>query len=110
MLDLIIQKTSAFDSAALLGNLRLNNPNFSSANSYTDIITSRINTGIAVASEIAALVAFIILIVSGFQYMTAGGNAETSKKAMKGILYSVIGLIIVTLSWVILSALLALLS
>jgi len=56
-----------------------------------------------------ALVAFIFLIVAGFLYLTAGGNAEQAKKGLQGVLNAVIGLIIIMLAWVILNAIIGLL-
>ncbi|MDA3802409.1 MAG: hypothetical protein PF488_00730 [Patescibacteria group bacterium] len=42
-----------------------------------------------------ALIFLILTIVSGFQWMTAGGNEEVVTKARKRLINSVIGLIIV---------------
>ena len=45
---------------------------------------------------------FIVLIIAaGFQWMTAGGNEEQTKKATATIMHSVIGLIITLSSWAI---------
>lgn len=44
---------------------------------------------------ITGVVAVIALIVAGFMYVASNGNAETVKKAKNGIIYSIIGLIIV---------------
>lgn len=44
---------------------------------------------------ITGVVAVIALIVSGFMYVASNGNAETVKKAKNGIIYSIIGLIVV---------------
>ncbi len=48
-----------------------------------------------------ALVAVIVMIWGGFQWMTAGGNDEKISTAKKLITNAVIGLIIVILSWAI---------
>ncbi len=53
---------------------------------------------------IAGALAFIYLVVSGISYITAAGNAEQAKKGQQGIINAVIGIIIVTLSFVILQA------
>lgn len=43
----------------------------------------------------AGLVAVIYIIISGFMYVTSGGNEEATKKASKGLLNAVIGLIVI---------------
>jgi len=43
----------------------------------------------------------IIIIFSGFQWMTAGGNEETVTKARKRITNSVIGLVIIFMAFII---------
>jgi hypothetical protein len=50
---------------------------------------------------ILALVAVVMIIIGGFQWMTAGGNEEKVEKAKKIISAAVIGLIIVLLAWAI---------
>src|SRR3989338_10197628 len=50
---------------------------------------------------ILALVAVIMIIIAGFQWMTAAGNEEKVEKAKKVISAAVIGLIIVLLAWAI---------
>ncbi len=57
-----------------------------------------------------AIIAFVFLIIGGFLYLTAGGNAEQSKKGLSGILNAVIGLIIISLSYVILLGVVSLIS
>ena len=50
---------------------------------------------------ILALIAVVMVIIGGFQWMTAGGNEEKVEKAKKVISAAVIGLIIVLLAWAI---------
>jgi hypothetical protein len=50
---------------------------------------------------ILALVAVVMIILGGFQWMTAAGNEEKIEKAKKVISAAVIGLIIVLLAWAI---------
>lgn len=50
---------------------------------------------------ILALVAVIMIIMGGFQWLTAAGNEEKIEKAKKVISAAVIGLIIVLLAWAI---------
>jgi hypothetical protein len=57
----------------------------------TDIIAK-----ITEALKIIAIpVGVIMIIISGIQYMTAGGNEEKATKAKKTILYTIIGVAIV---------------
>ena len=57
----------------------------------TEIIASIINTALGLVGTLF----LIFIIVSGFQWMLAGGNAETITKAKKRIINATIGLIII---------------
>ena len=52
---------------------------------------------------IASVIAFIYLVVSGIQYITAGGDAEKATKARSGILNAIIGIVVIALAWVVVS-------
>lgn len=60
-----------------------------------------INTIITVLGFVAGAIAVIYLVVSGIQYMTAGGNAEAATKARQGIINALIGIVIVVFAFVI---------
>jgi len=60
-----------------------------------------INTLINVLLSIAGTLAVLFLIIGGYQYMTSLGNPDQIGKAKNTITYSIIGLIIVILSYVI---------
>lgn len=51
---------------------------------------------------IAALVAFIYLLMAGFQYITAGGDAAKAQTARTGIINALIGVIVIVVSYSIL--------
>lgn len=51
---------------------------------------------------IAAIVAFFYLVVSGFQYITAGGDAAKAQTARQGIVNALIGIVIILVSYIIL--------
>ncbi len=102
----IVNKVLAFK----LGALRLDNPPTSNGDTYTKILSDKISTGITVASEVAVLLCFIAIVISGLRYMTSAGNAESAKRGLKGMLYAVLGIIIISLSWIGLAAILDLLS
>lgn len=63
----------------------------------SDLIIRIINIGLA----IAGLVAVLFLIVGGFRYITAAGNEESSEAAKKIIINSIIGIVVIILSFVI---------
>ena len=52
----------------------------------------------------AGIVAVIFVIIGGYKYMTAGGNEETATKGRKTMTQAIIGLVIVILAYVIITA------
>ncbi len=50
----------------------------------------------------AGIVAFIMLIMGGFQLLTSSGNPEKTKAAWGTITYSIIGLVLLIVIWFIL--------
>ena len=70
---------------------------YQTADSYTliDMIASIINTILI----FLGLVFLLLIIISGFQWMMAGGNEDTIKKAKERIKNAVIGLAVITLSF-----------
>jgi amino acid transporter len=52
---------------------------------------------------IVGILAVAFLIYGGFQYMTAGSNSEQSEGAKKTIQNSIIGLVVIILSYIIVS-------
>jgi hypothetical protein len=57
---------------------------------------------IGLVLTIAAIVAFFYLIVSGFQYITAGGDAGKAQTARQGIINALIGIVIILISYLVL--------
>lgn len=47
---------------------------------------------------IGTILALIYLIVAGFRYLTSGGDAEKIAKARTGILFAVVGLVVIIIS------------
>jgi len=85
-------------SAATFGTSNLfgfNNPNTNVTGSGKTTIASLANTVIDYFLYIAGIVAVIMLVWYGFQYITAGGDGERVKKARAGIINAVIGIIII---------------
>ncbi len=67
-------------------------PNEAKKVSGVDVASKRI---INILLLVAGAVAVIYLIIGGYQYMTAGGNADTSSSARSTILNALIGLVII---------------
>ncbi len=64
-------------------------------------IGSIVATIISVVLSLLGIVFLVLVVFSGFQWMTAGGNEATIEKAKKRLINSVIGLIIVLAAYVI---------
>lgn len=64
-------------------------------------LTGFLNYGIKFILIFAGLVAVLFLIIGGYQYIISGGNEEAAEKGKKTITNSVIGLIIIILSYTI---------
>jgi len=64
-------------------------------------IRATIASIINVAMGLLGIIAVAIILIGGFQWMTAGGNEENVDKAKKRIIQGVIGLAIILASWAI---------
>ncbi len=64
-------------------------------------ISSFIIKIINIALTVAGLIAVLFLIVGGFRYITSAGNEETAEQAKKIITNSIIGIVVIILSFVI---------
>jgi len=93
----LVSKVLAYSQDAVKVNI------FTTADSSTALGTLLTKTTNWVAI-IAGIIAFFFLVFSGFTYLTAGGNAESAKKGLQGILNAVIGLVIIALAWLLVSA------
>ncbi len=54
---------------------------------------------INVVLQLLSVIFVVLIIISGYQWMTAGGNEEQIKKAKKNLTNAVIGLVIILASW-----------
>lgn len=54
------------------------------------------------AIRLAGLAVFIMLIVGGFKYMTAGGDAKAAESARNTITYAILGLVLIIVAYIIL--------
>ena len=60
-----------------------------------------INKAANIIALITGIGAVIMILIGGFFYVTAGGNAENAAKAKARILSALIGLVVVALAWTI---------
>jgi hypothetical protein len=51
---------------------------------------------------ISGVVLFVMLIIGGFKYLTSGGDPKAAESARKTITYSILGLVLIALSYLIL--------
>jgi hypothetical protein len=66
-----------------------------------NVVLKTINTAADIIALVAGLLAVIMIIVAGFSYATAGGNAEGTKNARNRIIYAAVGLVIIASAWTI---------
>lgn len=55
-----------------------------------------------IAIRLAGIAAFIMLIVGGFQFLTAGGDPKKTQAASNTLTYAILGLVVVIGAWFIL--------
>lgn len=66
-----------------------------------DVGVPKVQAGVAITGILntvyfaAGIIAVIVIIISGFFYVLSNGDASKIKRAKDGILYSVVGLVIV---------------
>ncbi|MCL2173847.1 hypothetical protein FWH58_00895 [Candidatus Saccharibacteria bacterium] len=54
-----------------------------------------IRNGLNVVYFVVGIIAVIMIIIAGYTYLTADGDPEKSKKGMRTIIYSFVGLVVV---------------
>lgn len=69
------------------------------SNAFSDL-NSTVNFFLNLLVGIAGTIFIVMLIVGGFQYMTSAGNEEAAEKAKKTLINAIIGIVIVSISWV----------
>lgn len=78
----------------------LNPPNGTNPLTGSDGILLRVASIIAI---VAGFTALLLIIVGGFNYITAGGDAQKAKKARDMIIGALIGVVIIALSSIIIT-------
>ncbi len=71
-----------------------------SSGSLSDTVSKVLN----IIFWVATIMAIIYLVMSGINYITAGGDPEKADGARKGIVNAIIGLVIIALAYVIVGA------
>ena len=61
-------------------------------------LTTLIRTIVQILSVVAGAIAIVMIIISGFKYITSGGEASKVAAAKNALVFAIIGLIIVALS------------
>lgn len=56
------------------------------------------------ALSFVGIIAVLMVILGGFWYLTAAGNEEQAKKGMHTILYALVGIVLISLAYVIVNA------
>ncbi|MCJ7792997.1 MAG: pilin [Candidatus Marinimicrobia bacterium] len=59
---------------------------------YFDVI---LRNFLNIAIRLAGLAVFLMLIMGGFKYMTAGGDAKAAESARNTITYAILGLVLI---------------
>jgi hypothetical protein len=77
------------------------NDNAKSDDGHDNVVLRTINEVASIVASVAGFAAVLMIVVAGFSYVTAGGNAEDTKKARSRIIYASVGLIIIALAWTI---------
>lgn len=72
-----------------------------SGNSAFDSVQDTIDTIFKIVIAAAGAIFVVLLLVGGIQYLTAAGNEETTAKARRLLVDSIVGLFIVLAAWAI---------
>jgi len=98
---ILIYSLLFLNAAPVMAQLQLNNADKPGGlPQQTDFVKLVVTISNAILA-IVGVVAMLFLIIGGFQYITSAGNPESVGKAKTTILYAIIGLIVVILSWAI---------
>jgi hypothetical protein len=73
----------------------------SSSNQNNNVVLTTINAISNIVALLAGVFAVIMIVIAGFTYTTAGGNAENLKSARSRIIYASVGLAVIALAWTI---------
>lgn len=74
---------------------------FSSGVASKKNLSDLVSEVLKILLTLSGIVAVIILVIGGFQYMTARGNAEQAEKGRQTLINAIIGLVIIVLAYTI---------
>lgn len=84
------------------GFSELNQSDLPSSHQFSDLSITYIIADIAVALlQISGILAIFFIIMSGFNYVKSFGQEEEIQKAKKGLIWSILGFLLVILSYAI---------
>jgi len=66
-----------------------------------DKVDNYLKNGINIAMFLLGIISVVMIIIGGFTYMTSGGDSANVTKAKNTIMFSVIGLVVAALAFVI---------
>ena len=92
---LAVDCTSRELTPVQISKCSVENSNRESGENAEEEINSLIGTVLDILALVAGVIAVIVVIVQGLKYITSSGNAEQAKSATKGIIYTLIGVVIV---------------
>lgn len=61
-------------------------------------VDSLLQTAVNILSLIVGIIAVIMIIVSGLRFITSGGDANAVSSARNGVIYAIVGLILVAMA------------
>lgn len=76
----------------------------------TTSISLTIRNIIGILLYVAGIISVIVIVVSGFRYVTSNGDAAAASRAKNGIVYALIGLVIAVMAYAIVNFILSNLS
>ncbi|OGY86521.1 MAG: hypothetical protein A2458_00855 [Candidatus Kerfeldbacteria bacterium RIFOXYC2_FULL_38_9] len=106
----LMQKISSVVAATVGGVFLVRSAALAQINTnYTDVkanlgdrdLRDIVQLAINVFLSLLALIAVVLILVGGFQWMTAGGNDEKVGAAKKRLISALIGLVIIFAAWAI---------
>ena len=94
---LVIHPPSAFNPFGDPFGLSGVDPSIRQYRNISEVVVLIVNFALG----FVGIIAIIMVILGGFWYLTAAGNPEQAKKGAKFILYALIGIVVITLSYAI---------
>lgn len=68
-----------------------------------DILSKIINTGLQLFVAIGVILAIVFLIIGAISWIASGGEKEKLERARKTVVFSIVGLIVIILSFLIIN-------